>query len=165
MAEPAATRVQIRVFRTRDGRGTPSPDERVEAVTIGAFQSAAGQASTALLAYSPSLTSTPGVFSFSDSERGSGWLRLEGAGAFTLTRVSEAVRLSEIERALGQQDPIPGRELGAASPLAFHNRSPIVQTITGAAVLWGGGILASVLASPNVDTLPKAALIGALSLG
>lgn len=159
------TQLQIRVFRNHDERGALSPEERVEVVTIGKFQSAAGQASKALIAYSPSLTQTQGVYSFHDSEHGSGWLRLEGAGAFTLTRVADLVRLSELERAIGQKDPIPGRELGLAASMAFHNRSPVVQALTGAAVLLGGGLLASLLASPQVDAFPKAALIGTLSVG
>ncbi|GAA2829689.1 hypothetical protein FB468_2736 [Leucobacter komagatae] len=149
----------IRVFQNTDKYGNHAPEERVEPVMISLkkLQSVTGQAAEALVEYSPSLTDTLGVYSFDDPEKGAGWLRLEGAGKLTLARLHDLVRLSEIERAIGQKDPIPGAELGIAAPMAFHNRSPYVHFATGLAVLglgvWLGGLTFSPKAVPMGITL------------
>lgn len=145
----------IRVFQNTDKHGNPALEERVEPVIVSGkkLQSVTGQAAKALVAYSPSLTDTLGVYSFDDPERGAGWLRLEGVGKWALARIHDLVRLSEIERAIGQKDPIPGAELGVAAPMAVHNRSPYVQFFTGLAVLCLGIWFGSLAISPEANNM------------
>ncbi|GAA2829683.1 hypothetical protein FB468_2737 [Leucobacter komagatae] len=152
----------IRVFRNTDKYGNHAPEERVEPVFVSGkkLQSVTGQAAKALVAYSPSLTDTLGVYSFDDPERGSGWLRLEGVGKLALSRIHDLVRLSEIERAIGEKDPIPGAELGIAAPMAFHNRSPYVHFATGLAVLCLGVWFGSLAISPEASRMDLTLFMG-----
>ena len=158
------TRLQARVFQNRAPDGEYVSEERLEEIVVGGMQPSAGQILKVIREYSPTLTDSPGVYAYDDLANGAGWLRVEGAGALTLSRLEDLVRLLEVERALGETDPVPGVEVGIAAPLAFHNRSPVVQVLTGAGFVALGGYIATWFGTGRLDSAPKLLFSAALAI-
>ena len=125
--------ITIRVHQTHDTAGNPTPAEFVQAVSNTGTQSGLA----AVWAFIEPLQPTPtsefqsGMYHYHDPQRGYGWIQIEDVGMFSRDRLDQLVRLSQIERAIGQKDPVGGKQYAPAFPVSLTMSNPYGQITLG----------------------------------
>jgi hypothetical protein len=147
-AAPGPERNTVRIFQTHDPAGTPTPAEYVRVIHNNSLNTLGSEAMEFLAPLNPRQTEHPGVFLYSDSANGSGWLRLEEFSKTDAARVQELVRMEEINRAVGKE-PFRPADLEIGNALVLRTNNPwLMFTLAAASVVAGLAALSTPLRFP-----------------
>lgn len=131
----------VRIVQTHDASGAPAPAEYLQTVYNVTASTLGFDAMTFLRPLSPTRTTDPLVFYYTDPGRGSGWLRLEGFAPEDAQRIHELVQIDEISRVVGS-DPTPKDDLTVGRGALLRSNNPWAFIVLGAvialfpAVMW-----------------------------
>jgi hypothetical protein len=125
----------IRLFQTTNVAGEPAADEFVREVRYEGLRSLTETVMDFLRPLSPRETEHPGVFWYTDPSSGSGWLRMEQFRAVNVDEVTQAVRVLQIDAAIGQSEPVRQEVLSFGNAVVNRTTNPYFKILFGVAVL------------------------------
>ncbi|MET0990199.1 MAG: hypothetical protein ABWY54_06100 [Glaciihabitans sp.] len=124
----------IRLSQELDAAGRPAPAEFFYQVHHTTANTLGSDAMIFLAPLNPRETATPGVFTYTDPQRGSGTARLEGFSLIDAQRIQELVRMQAIEAAVGPE-PLKNPDLELGNALVLRSNNPWFFLVFGLIVL------------------------------
>ncbi|AYF96911.1 hypothetical protein [Protaetiibacter intestinalis] len=137
----------VRIVQTHDALGRVAPAEFLQplADTVSLEVSVA----EFLAPLDPRPTDRPGVYTYRDPQRGSGWLELVGFSPGALERAADALLMERVEAEVGEMTPFRNEDMHLPRG-GFGSRNPWLMLVFGAVVA-GVGVWTIVVGLTRVE--------------
>ena len=161
-AQPPVGRNTIRLFQTHDAAGRPAPAEFTQVITHRSVNTLGSDAMLFLAPLHPRRTAHAGVFTYTDPQRGSGWLRLEEFGRGDADRIQELVHMEEIVAVVGPE-PRRNTDLRYGNALVLRTHNPWVMYGMGVvSLLCALGMISATLRGFSVGETTALVVMGGI---
>jgi hypothetical protein len=123
----------IRFTQTHDVSGDTVVGEWVTTIERRMVSTLAAQTLEILAPYAPTRTEEPGVYAFTDPDRGRGLARLENFSRDDVAGIGDLVLMEEVTRVLGEPDPFRNTGHGILNAFFLRSNNPVTAIVLGLA--------------------------------